>query len=171
MITLYLDMDGVVADFHKAYYAGRVRDGTWDKVRFREMVLQQQIFEHLDKTPDADQIFNHALLLQKNGVNVEMLTSVGTFDPFQGDETKRQKTAWLRAQGIDFKMNFVRTKHEKAQYANTHSILIDDSIGCITPFIEKMGYGIHHMNASDSIRILDATILQIRAIDRVRTDA
>lgn len=171
MITLYLDMDGVVADFHKAYYAGRVRDGTWDKVRFREMVMQQKIFEDLDKTPDADQIFNHAKLLQKNGINVEMLTSVGTFDPFQGEETKRQKTSWLRSQGIDFRMNFVRTKSEKANYATPYTLLVDDSVGCVTPFTIAGGHGILHFNAADSMAMVDTIILQIRALEGLRKDA
>jgi hypothetical protein len=57
----------------------------------------------------------------------------------QLEETVRQKMLWLEKHDINFKANFVRTKTEKADYATKYSILIDDSIGCIEPFIEKGG--------------------------------
>lgn len=167
MITLYLDMDGVLCNFTKAYTALNGPD--WERKKFRTSVLINRIFEDLEPMPDAHELLNHVAKLRD--VNVEILTSMGTFDPFQGDAARVQKQSWLTKHGVPYKANFVRTKHEKAQYANDHSILIDDSIGCITPFIEKMGHGILHVNASDSIRILDATILQIRAIDGLRKDA
>ena len=102
-------------------------------------------------------------------VNVEILTSVGTHDPFRGEEAKRQKILWLNKHNIPYRTNFVRTKPEKSKYAHDHAILIDDSIGCISPFIEKLGHGILHVNATDSIRLLDSTILQIRAMDALRS--
>lgn len=165
MITLYLDMDGVLCNFAKAYTALNGPD--WERKKFRTSVLVNRIFEDLEMMPDADQLLNHVSKLDK-GVNIEILTSMGTFDPFQADAARVQKLSWLKKHNIEYKANFVRTKHEKAAYANDHSILIDDSIGCITPFIEKMGHGILHLNAPDSIRILDSTIIQIRAIDSLR---
>jgi hypothetical protein len=94
---------------------------------------------------------------------------MGTFNAQRGEEAKRQKMLWLNKKNIPYKPNFVRTKTEKAQYAGSHNILIDDSVGCISPFIEKGGHGILHKTASDSIRILDSTILEIRAIDALRS--
>jgi hypothetical protein len=65
-------------------------------------------------------------------------------------------------------VNFVRSKPEKAKYAHDHAILIDDSIGCISPFIKAGGNGILHVTASDSISMLDSVLLQIRALDALR---
>ena len=166
MITLYLDMDGVLADFNKAYT--KLRTGAPDNPeRFRAAVMVHKILEDLDFMPDTQQLLNHVSRLKD--VNVEILTSMGTFDPFRGEEAKRQKLLWLNKKNIPYRTNFVRSKPEKSKYAHDHAILIDDSIGCISPFIEKMGHGILHVNATDSIRLLDSTLLQIRAIDALRS--
>lgn len=99
-----------------------------------------------------------------HGVNVEILTSMGTHDPFQANEVRHQKRQWLEKHNIPYRAIFVHNKKEKAQYATPTSILIDDSVGCVSPFIEAGGYGILHVNASDSISLLDSTILQMRAM-------
>ena len=161
MITLYLDMDGVLADFNKEYT--KFDPEKADRKRFRESVLQHHIFEKLDFMPDTQELLNHVSRL--HGVTIEILTSMGTHEPTQANEAKMQKLKWLSAKNIPYKANFVHNKQEKAKYANPRSILIDDSVGCISPFIEAGGHGILHVNASDTIRILDSTILQLRALD------
>lgn len=160
MITLYLDMDGVLADFNKAYLL--LDPEKADRKRFREAVLTHRIFETLDFMPDTQELLNHVSKL--NGVKVEILTSMGTHDPFQGDSAKQQKLLWLNKHRIPYKANFVRNKEEKAQYATPTSILIDDSIGCITPFNAAGGHGILHTNSADTNRLLDSTILQIHVL-------
>lgn len=160
MITLYLDMDGVLADFNKEYT--KFDPNKEDRKKFRSAVLEHQIFEKLDFMPDAQELLNHVSRL--HGVTVEILTSMGTHEPFQAEAAKMQKLKWLNAKNIPYRANFVHNKQEKAKYANPRSILIDDSVGCITPFIEAGGHGILHTNSSNSISILDSTILQIRAI-------
>lgn len=164
-ITLYLDMDGVLADFNKAY--SKIATSLEDRVRFRTAVLDYHIFEDLEFLPDTQQLLNHVTRL--NGVRVEILTSMGTFNPEQGSAAKYQKLKWLDEKNIPYPANFVRTKTEKAQYATENSILIDDSIGCISPFNAKGGHGILHKNSSDTIDILDTTILQIRALKALRS--
>lgn len=161
-ITLYLDMDGVLADFHKEYV--KYDPDKSDRKKFRASVMDHKIFEKLDFMPDTQELLNHVKHLANSGIHVEILTSMGTHDPIQGAEAKKQKTAWLQAHGIPYKPNFVRNKQEKSAYATPTSILVDDSPGCISPFIEKGGHGILHHKASETIRILDSTILQIKAI-------
>jgi 5'(3')-deoxyribonucleotidase len=165
MITLYLDMDGVLADFNKAYI--KFDPKKEDRKRFRSAVMDYKIFEDLDFMPDTQELLNHVSRLQN--VHIEILTSMGTHDPFQGNETKRQKLKWLDRYNIPYKANFVRSKVEKSEYANEHSILIDDSVGCISPFIKEGGHGILHTNASETISILDATINNIRALSALRS--
>jgi len=161
MITLYLDMDGVLADFHKAYLK---IDTGWDKKKFRQAVIEHKIFEDLDFMPNAQKLLNHVCRLP---VNIEILTSMGTFDPFQGNAAKEQKQKWLNKHNLPWKANFVRCKEEKAQYATSHSILIDDSIGCITPFNAKGGHGILHLDSKsqETLDTLDGLLLQIPALD------
>ena len=159
-ITLYLDMDGVLADFNKEYT--KYDPQKEDRKKFREAVLTHKIFEKLDFMPDTQELLNHVTRL--NGVRIEILTSMGTHEPVQANSAKYQKITWLKNKNIPYNANFVHSKIEKAAYATPTSILIDDSIGCITPFNAKGGHGILHTNSSDTIRILDTTILQIRAM-------
>lgn len=160
MITLYLDMDGVLANFNKKF--AEIQTSEHDHIRFRDAVMQFSIFEHLEFMPDAQELLNHVSKLQD--VNVEILTSMGTFDVDRGFAAKCQKLKWLKEKNIPYKANFVRTKTEKAQFAGSTSMLVDDSIGCIAPYIAKGGHGILHVNAPDSIRIIDATIKKIRNV-------
>ena len=164
MITLYLDMDGVLCDFNKAYT--KIDPNKEDRKKFRSAVMMHKIFEDLDFMPDAKELLNHVAKL--HDINVQILTSMGTHDPIQGAEAQRQKKVWLEKQGIGYFPNFVRNKEEKSIFANPHSILIDDSSGCIGPFIAKGGHGILHSHASESVRILDSLILQIRAIEALK---
>lgn len=161
MITLYLDMDGVLCDFNKEYQ--KLDPKKEDRKRFRQSVLEHKIFEKLDYMPDAHQLLNHVARLKN--IDVQILTSMGTHDPFQAEEAKRQKLVWLKEHNINYRPNFVHDKMGKSAYARRDSILIDDSIGCIAPFISAGGRGILHVNAPDSIRILDSTILQLLSLE------
>jgi hypothetical protein len=156
-------MDGVLADFNKEYI--KYDPNKEDRKKFRSAVIDHKIFEKLDFMPDTQQLLNHVSKL--SGVTVEILTSMGTRDPFQAQEAKHQKLKWLNDHNIPYKANFVHSKQEKANYAGSTSILIDDSIGCISPYIEAGGHGILHVNAPDSIRMLDSTLLQIRAVEKL----
>jgi len=166
MITLYLDMDGVLADFNKAYT--QYDPYKEDRKKFRSAVMEYKIFEDLDFMPDTQQLLNHVAKLRE--IDVQILTSMGTHDPIQGAEAKRQKIVWLNKHNIPYKLNFSRSKLEKSEWATPESILIDDSSGCIGPFVAKGGHGILHSHASESIKILDSTILQIRALRALRGD-
>ena len=159
IITLYLDMDGVLADFNKEYT--KFDPNKEDRKKFRSAVLDHNIFEKLDFMSDTQELLNHVSRL--HGITIEILTSMGTHDLQQGNEARRQKQLWLDKWNIPYKANFVRAKPEKAKFATDHSILIDDSVGCISPFIAAGGHGILHSHASETIRILDSLILQIRA--------
>lgn len=163
-ITLYLDMDGVLCNFDKAYKS--LRTHAEDGNRFRAAVMEFHIFEDLEFMPDAMELMNYVSKL--DGINIEILTSVGTFDETRGTAAKHQKTKWLDSKNIPYRTNFVRTKHEKANYATPTSILIDDSIGCIEPFNAKGGHGILHKTSTESIQVLHDTIRGIRGLNMLK---
>ena len=50
------------------------------------------------------------------------------------------------------------------------TILVDDSIGCITPFASKGGHAIHHSKSSDTIQQIHDTIRGIRGLYALRKD-
>jgi hypothetical protein len=158
-------MDGVLANFNKAYT--KIATNLEDPKRFRTAVLDYHIFEDLEFMSDTHELLNHVKKL--DDINIEILTSMGTFNPEQGQAAKTQKLKWLERHNISYKANFVRTKTEKAEYATESSILIDDSVGCVSPFIRKGGHGILHTNASETISILDSTIVHLRALKALRS--
>ena len=160
MITLYLDMDGVLCNFDRAYR--KLDPEKADRKKFREAVFTYKIFEDLEFMPDAQELLNYVSKLEN--INIEILTSMGTYDDHQGNEAKMQKMHWLNKNNIPYRPNFVRAKQEKANFAHDRAILVDDSIGCITPFAAKGGHAIHHSRSSDTIQQIHDTIRGIRGL-------
>jgi len=157
-------MDGVLCNFDKAYRS--LRTHATDGKRFRSAVMDYQIFEDLEFMPDTQELLNYVTKLE--GINIEILTSMGTFEADQGNEAKRQKQKWLDKWNIPYKANFVRSKEEKAKYAHDRAILVDDSPGCINPFVVKGGHGILHTKSSDTIQQIHDTIRGVRGLDALR---
>ena len=164
MITLYLDMDGVLCNFDKAYR--KIDPDKADRKKFRDAVFTHKIFEDLEFMHDAQELLNYVSKL--NGINIEILTSMGTYDAVQGNEAKYQKMHWLNKHNIPYKANFVRAKQEKANFAHDKAILVDDSSGCINPFNVKGGHGILHTKSSDSIQQIHDTIRGINGLHALK---
>ena len=164
MITLYLDMDGVLCNFDKAYRS--LRTHATDGKRFRAAVMDYKIFEDLEFMPDTQELLNYVTKL--DSITIEILTSMGTFESDQSNEAKRQKQKWLDKWNIPYKANFVRSKEEKAKFAHDRAILVDDSPGCINPFAAKGGHGILHTKSSDTIQQIHDTIRGVRGLDALR---
>jgi hypothetical protein len=157
-------MDGVLCNFDKAYRS--LRTHATDGKRFRAAVMEYQIFEDLEFMPDTQELLTYVAKL--DGIHIEILTSMGTFDVQQGNAAKYQKMHWLNKHNIPYKANFVRAKQEKANFAHDRAILVDDSIGCITPFNAKNGHGILHTKSSDSIQQIHDTIRGIYGLNALR---
>lgn len=164
MITLYLDMDGVLCNFDKAYR--KIDPEKADRKKFRDAVFIHKIFEDLEFMPDAQELLNFVSKL--DDINIEILTSMGTYDAQQGNEARYQKIHWLNKHNIPYKANFVRAKQEKANFAHDRAILVDDSIGCITPFAAKGGHAIHHSRSSDSIQQIHEVIRGINGLHALK---
>lgn len=164
MITIYLDMDGVVCNFEEKFTPLKPPGVKYDKEIFAKAVMEDKIFETLNWMPNGKRLITHVRSIP--GVKVEMLTSVGTHRTEQGAEAARQKTVWLKRHGIDYHPNFVKMFSEKKKYANPMTILIDDRPDCALPFTEAGGHGILHddKHMDRTLSQLDSIVLQLKAI-------
>lgn len=152
-ITLYLDMDGVLCNFEKAYRS-MWDEFKWDRERFREAVLNRRIFETLEWMPNGEQFIDDVRrIADLYKLNVEMLTSTGSHREDLKESAMDQKTKWLASKGIEWKPNFVCAKPEKSAYAHGRTILVDDMEGCTKPFIQKGGIALLHKDSDYRLTI------------------
>jgi hypothetical protein len=165
MITVYLDMDGVICNFEEKFLPLRSPGRKYDKEIFAKAVMEGKIFEDLNWMPNGQKLINHIRSIP--GINVEMLTSVGTQRAEQGAEAARQKKHWLSNNGIDFHPNFVRMFSEKKAYANPFTILIDDRPDCALPFTAAGGHGILYedKHIDSALATLDEIVSQLKLVD------
>jgi hypothetical protein len=157
-------MDGVLCNFDKAYRS--LRTHATDGKRFRAAVMDYHIFEDLEFMSDAQELLTYVSKL--DGINIEILTSLGTFDVLQGNAAKSQKQKWLDKWNIPYKANFVRSKEEKSKFAHDRAILVDDSPGCIDPFNAKCGHGILHSKSTETIQQIHDTIRGITGLHALK---
>lgn len=153
--TIFLDMDGVIADFDYLYsetYGMNCRDDPEESHWFE--FVSNDGFYNLPTTKNADQLLDKVFSLD---VNVEILSCIGTKK--NKNQVRSQKIRWLNAHGLGHLLtNFTSTKILKSSYASTESLLIDDSEACIKPFKEKGGYGILHHSVKQTIQELNCLI-------------
>lgn len=152
-LKIYLDMDGVIANFIKKYlelaeslniqYKGSVTDNAANPELFRIAVLEHDIFRSLEFMPSSSMLIHYLIQIQsETGLEIEMLTCVNSEDPEMIRAASSQKIEWLKKNNIPWKVNFVKTNIEKSEYATFSSLLIDDNPECTQPFIDKNGFAI-----------------------------
>ena len=151
---IYLDLDGVVADFVKRYkelHGMEPREAEKQKKFdhfFDEFIATNQ-FATLEMMPGAWDLINY---LRKLPVETEILSS--TASEARYDAISKQKLVWLQSKGIEFKPNFVPGKRHKEKFATPYSILIDDTLSVIEQWNAAGGIGIHHTDPVLTMAIL-----------------
>jgi 5'(3')-deoxyribonucleotidase len=153
---VFVDMDGVIADFSKAV-AEKILPG-WnegasdankkvDREMWKGITLYQRRGGHfwydLDPMPDTMVLWNYV-----KKYNPQILTAAGNPEYNAGE----QKLRWMAERfGKDVVVNVVRRSAEKAQFATPGAILIDDKRKSIDPWEAAGGVGILHTTAVDTI--------------------
>lgn len=166
---IFLDMDGCISDFEKKSqeichkYIGPdfeiklkqfTKNGASDKDRkkFWGAVKKYQdegneLWYDLEPMEDADYLITY---LKSLGIPLEILTATGP--PEYG--AKRQKERWVKKHFGNIKVNTVRRAPDKAKYACSKCILIDDMKYALDPFEKEGGIGILHTSAKKTIKKL-----------------
>jgi hypothetical protein len=158
MITIYVDMDGVLCDFKKAYkqmFADSKDD--FDKSLFN-IFVELDGFRNLDEMSNTSKLVKYLNWLKETyglnendsnkeyNINIEVLTSGGRANNLES--VSLQKLAWLREHDIDWTLNVVEHKGLKKRFASPNSILIDDTHQNIYDFNEMHGRGIYYNNTN-----------------------
>ena len=151
---IYLDMDGVIADFDHAYIKRfGITPAEADKGKefykhFDEFIAERD-FANLPLMQDAQILLN---FLDSTGIPVEILSS--TSSEKRHGAIAPQKTEWLREHGIHYPINLVPGKRFKRTYAKPDYVLIDDTESNIDQWRQDGGIGILHTDALTTIGIM-----------------
>lgn len=145
---IYLDMDGVIADFD-GYFEQLFgvlprhipKTERWDKVN-----NTPNYWVDLPKMQGADKLIHHL-----NTYGFMVLTGV----PHLGcEKAKIQKRVWLKNHyGIETDV-ICCFSHDKANYCQVGDILIDDWLPNIERWIQAGGIGILYTSVEDTLRQL-----------------
>jgi hypothetical protein len=141
MIKIFLDLDGVIANFDKEYHSYLPELTSFDEEKFYNAVTKHKIFEKLELLPNAQNLID--LIFGLEGAEVEVLSSLGSYNREIQIAGENQKNRWLDKHGIVCKRNFVNHWSEKVQFASHYRcLMIDDLKSVIDDFIKADSFGI-----------------------------
>ena len=151
---IYLDMDGVIADFVKRYkemYHMEPRDAEKKRQfdQFFDQFIESNQFATLDLMPGSMMGLE---FLRKINVPTQILSS--TANEKRYDSISKQKMIWLQKHGITFTPNFVPGKRHKWKFATPNSIIIDDTESVIDDWRKAGGIAIWHKDWPTTLAIL-----------------
>lgn len=156
MYTLAFDSDGVIADFDKKaveILGGKriheVPKGTlWSSIERYDREVEP-FFESLELMDGAMRLVDFG---RDNFKHVFILTASG-YTPKNGAE---QKKRWYARMFPGMQVIVVPKSPDKATYANSTTILVDDRAKSIDPWVAAGGIGILHTSVDDTIAQLRA---------------
>lgn len=171
--TVFLDMDGVLADFHKGVYAAFTQPYSYDESLatwnfwedWKIPVTREDVnakcdthfWEHLPWTHDGLDIFE-AIRSKFRPEQIYILTNpvVG------GAGTATGKLLWIEKYLLGFIKRIIVTQAPKGLLAKPNTLLIDDNDSCVDGFREAGGrafliprpWNRTHLNADRTVQML-----------------
>lgn len=151
---IFLDMDGVIADFVKRYKEvfNMLPVQAERRHRFEHLFdsfISNNNFATLDLMPGA---MEGITFLRKASVPTQILSSTSNEERY--DVIRKQKLVWLQTHGITFNPIFVPGKDLKQEYAAPDKIIIDDTESVIDQWKARGGIGILHKDWMTTLAIL-----------------
>ncbi len=157
MTTLYLDMDGVVADFDD--YAERIlgplpgHHGIYPEEQWNKIASNPRLYRELKKTSYADRLVEECRdLAATKGYDLLFLTAVP-----KGNDIKwafYDKMVWAQLLFPGIPVHFGPYSLDKWRHCQPGDILIDDRPSNIAEWRVAGGIAIHHTN-------IDATLYEL----------
>ena len=152
--TVYVDMDGVLANFDDGFLqlTGRTTDSTPDSELWGaiEKHGKDRFFSELEWMPGGQGMWQ---FISENFLKVKILSALGRSNKID-NKTSIGKLAWLRHNIPSLQLDdihLVENKHKKRCYSRPGDIIIDDTPVVIQEWVQKGGIGILHRTASDTI--------------------
>lgn len=158
--TIYIDMDGVVADFngYVSQQLGRTvqwTDRSITKSEWAELTAIGELYWRLPLLANATALVGYCSSIVPN-YNVEFLTALPSKTTMP--EAEDDKTRWIKKYFPTYKVNFGPFSTDKWKWCNPGDILIDDRVSNIEDWYEK-GNGIAILYKDDLLKtvgILDS---------------
>jgi len=150
---IFVDMDGVLADFIKGVEGPKYLNGPMDNSTYNEkkiVISNNGLFRNLPPMVDMPDLINY---INDLGVYWEILTCTGEINR---QKVAKDKTAWIREHvDPDTVVTCTFKGVQKAAYAKPGYILIDDHKKNINAWIEAGGIGILYTTAADCIKQIE----------------
>lgn len=146
MTTIYLDMDGVVADFDA--YAKKVLNNdliqhAWSEEDWKKLSSSQRLYRDLEKTPEADKLVKFCTLVSKEqNWNLMFLTAVPKDDDMPW--AFYDKVNWINERYPNIPVMFGPHSYDKWRHCQPGDILIDDRPSNCEEWKKAGGHGILH---------------------------
>ena len=151
-LKIYVDLDGVLADFEGAlqdrfgmtFSTAPSRGKLWGKIMYYNDNVEDWFYS-LPLMSDAMELW---AFVTTNFEHVEILSACG----YSPKDAAGQKKAWVGAKlGYDVVSNIVVSSSEKAEFAAPDTLLIDDREKSTLPFADAGGQVILHTSAASTI--------------------
>jgi len=167
-VSVFVDMDGVVADFQKEFlrkFGGsspKAIDQIIDTKGWGWVGEQYpELFARLPETPDANYLMSALLRLQTEGrIKIHILTALP--NQLLNTRSRADKIEWVktRYRYLEDKDIHIVTRSQKQNFATVSNlegvapVLIDDFKKNINEWKSAGGFGIVHTSAASSLNIL-----------------
>lgn len=156
--TVYVDMDGVLADFDKGFFnisAGKTAENMADPEMWKIIgdYGKVKFFSELPWMPGGQELWK---FVTDNFLSVKILSACGRGSDVD-KETPTGKSIWLRHHLNHLSIDdiiFVTNKHKKRHYSKPGDIIIDDTPVVIDEWVKKGGIGILHKDSTETISVL-----------------
>lgn len=148
MPTIYLDMDGVLADFNTAarqHLQATVADeqdaeknGRWPAHSWHKLIEVPNFYRHLPKTSMADDLVALARRFRDElGWELRILTAIPTKN--EVPDVFQDKFDWIQEYYPDIRICFGPYSYDKFKHARPGDILVDDRSSNCTEWAEAGG--------------------------------
>lgn len=174
MPTLYLDMDGVLADFNalaRQTLRATTQDerdaaarGRWPQEEWNKLKTVPNFYRILPKTDIADELVNLARQFRDElGWNIRVLTAI----PKNNDmpDAFQDKMEWMQEYYPDIRVHFGPYSKDKQHHARDGDYLVDDRVDNCREWTVAGGRAV---KVNDSDR--PAALAELRAIYAVKQD-